>query len=105
MRLAAAALLLSGCAIIKPDYYQTMPTAQICNQIAAYPPWNVNHPARYRELERRGHSCGDPNTIAAGQRAATQQLLDAAQTIQPPPPPVTCTTYQVNRNQSTTTCR
>lgn len=104
MRLAVCALLLSGCAIIKPDYYQGMPTAQICSQIAFYPAWNVNQSARYRELERRGHSCGDPASIAAGQRAATQQFLDAAQ-APPVAPPVTCQTYQVSRGQTSTTCR
>lgn len=73
--------ILAGCATINPDYYKTMPTAQICRGLYAYPAWNVNHPARYRELERRGESCGHPGDIAASQRAAEQQLGNTITTI------------------------
>lgn len=79
--LPLAVTMLAGCAIINPDYYRGMPTAQICRGLYAYPPWNVNHPARYRELERRGESCGHPSDIAASQRAAEQQLGNTITTI------------------------
>lgn len=103
MRIALA-LLLGGCAVIKPDYYQSMPTAQICYQLSVYPPWNVNHSARFAELERRGASCGDPAGIAASQRAAGAATIDATKAITATPPVGVCTTQMVG-NTATTVCR
>jgi hypothetical protein len=81
MRTVVLCAALTGCAIIKPDFYETMPTAQICHGLYSLPPWNLNHPARFRELERRGASCGHPGEIAAAQRGAEQQLGNTITTI------------------------
>lgn len=101
MRPLVLALLLSGCAVIQPDYYQKMSTAQICHGLMVYPPWNVNHPARWKELERRGQSCGNPADIAAAQTNAGAAVSGAVVPLvtAPQPRPLTCTTVG-----NTTTC-
>lgn len=87
-------LLLSGCAL-SPAYHQRQSTAELCRALMTLPSYNVGHPLRLAELERRGHSCGSPADIAAAQRSADQvymQNLQTIQSMQPPPPrqPIRC---------------
>ena len=105
MRPLALALLLSGCAIIKPDYYQTMSTAQICHGLMVYPAWNVNHPARWRELERRGASCGSPADIAASQQQAGANAAAVAVPLLTAPQPVIRPAVTCHTSGAVTTCR
>jgi hypothetical protein len=91
----AAALLLAGCATLDPTYYQRQSTAQICHGLMTLPAFNVNHPARWAELQRRGESCGHPLDIAAAQQrandnAAAMIMQGAAILSTPAPRPVTC---------------
>jgi hypothetical protein len=58
--IALLAVLLAGCTVITPEYYRTMSTAEICQQVWTLPAYNINNPARHAELERRQTSCGDP---------------------------------------------
>jgi hypothetical protein len=59
------------------------------------PSYNVNHPARWRELERRGASCGAPTDVARAQQGADAIYNNAIQSAippaPPPPKPVVCT--------------
>jgi hypothetical protein len=101
-------LLVGGCATINPHYYETMPTAQICHGLMTLPSWNLNQNARWRELERRGASCGTPGEIAAAQRGAEQQLGQSLTTIQQvttPPRPLVCRTQPAPGGGSVTTCQ
>ena len=101
MKAISLVLLLSGCAVVNPDYIRSQTTAQICTELMSLPAYNLNHPARYRELERRGASCASPAEIAAGQQRANDQALGAAILLSPP---VNCTTIH-NGNIAQTVCR
>lgn len=90
-----AALLLTGCATLDPQYYQRQSTAQICHGLMTLPAFNVNHPARWAELQRRGETCGHPLDVAATQQRATDSaaavLMQGAAILSTPAPrPVTC---------------
>lgn len=91
------ALLLSGCAI-SPAQMQATPTAQLCHSLMTLPSYNIHHPARWAELQRRGESCGNPADIARVQQNAdalnAELLMQGAAILATPQPraprPVTC---------------
>ena len=93
MRMIFLSLLLLGCAA-NPDRYRHTSTLELCRQLMTLPSYNVWHPSRTAELDRRGENCGGPGGIAAGQQQADQRALDTLQAIQPPPPrqPIRCHT-------------
>ena len=101
------AFAMTGCAIINPDYYHSVPTAEICRQLMVYPSYNVNHPARMQELARRGESCGSPADIAAAQRQKDAEAAALLNTLATPPPsqpaPIQCSTRWF-AGQWVTTC-
>jgi hypothetical protein len=91
----ALTVAASGCAVINPNYYHNVPTAEICRGLLTLPSYNVNHPARMAELARRGESCGSPAEIAAAQRHKDAEAAELLKAMTPPPPapapaPVTC---------------
>jgi len=89
-----AATAATGCATINPAYYQNVSTAEICRGLLTLPSYNVNHPARMAELQRRGESCGSPADLAAAQRANDarfQQAVTPPPAAPAPPAPVVCT--------------
>jgi hypothetical protein len=102
MRLILPALLLSGCGALIPNYYANTPSMELCRQYLTLPSLNVSHPARARELERRGETCGvTPGQAARAQREAQRDAVDAIRSTLPPPSPtVTCITHG-----HVTTCR
>jgi hypothetical protein len=84
--------LLAGCAA-NPDRYRQTSTLELCRQLMTFPSYNVWHPSRTAELDRRGENCGGAAAIAAGQQSADQRALETLRTIDPPKPrPIQCTT-------------
>lgn len=103
-------LALGACALLNPDAYRHTPTAELCRQLMVFPSYNVNHPARMAELERRGESCGNPADIAAAQRDADAKNAELLRSIPPPaapavpPPPQTCV-FRLVAGQWVTVCQ
>ncbi len=102
-----ATAVLAGCATVDPTYYQRQSTAQICHGLMTLPSYNVNHPARWAELQRRGESCGNPVDVARAQQgadAANNALLMQSATIMATPPPRPVTPVTCVQNGRTVTC-
>lgn len=95
--LVVAMLLLTGCAVTQ-EQVQSTPTAYICHQLMTLPSYNIHHPTRWAELQRRGESCGNPADIARVQQNAdalnAELLMQGAAILATPQPraprPVTC---------------